>query len=48
MSAGRRLMGDFANEAKRKGKMTPKMQKELAEIEGMMDSMEDMGRAYGS
>ena len=43
MSAGRRLMGDFAREAKRKGKMSPKMEKEIAEIEGMMDSMENMG-----
>ena len=43
MSAGRRLMGDFAREAKRKGKMSGKMEKEIAEIEGMMDSMENMG-----
>ena len=41
-------MGDFAREAKRKGKMSSKMEKEIAEIEGMMDSMENMGQAYGS
>ena len=41
-------MGEFSAEARRKGKMTPKMEKDIAKIESMLDGMEDMGQAYGS
>ena len=48
MSKSRGLIDSFSNDAKRKGKLTPKMQKELAEISGLMDSMEGMGDSFGS
>ena len=47
-SKGRRLMSEFTQEARRKGKMTPKMEKDIAKISSMLDGMDDMGQAYGS
>ena len=47
-SKGARLMKEFSQEARRKGKMTPKTEKDIAKISSMLDGMDDMGKAYGS